>query len=105
MAQLVTGEDRMDVRVDESGKQGAAVQVDRDRLPRRPPLADLGNLPAVHLDGAAFREEAAAVEDGPAMENDVVPVRHCRSPHPVLALRYWRCGTDSNLPLPGRIIP
>ena len=77
MAQLVAGEHGMGVGVDEPGQQGAAVQVDRDRAAERAGRAEPGDLPAAHPDGGAGRKEAAAVEDGPAVEDEFVTVRHC----------------------------
>ena len=72
MAQLVSGEDGVDVGVDEPGQQGAAAEVDRNRVPQRPRGPDPGDPPAAYPDGAAFGQEAAAVEDGPAVEDELV---------------------------------
>jgi hypothetical protein len=72
VTQLVAGEDGVDVRVDEPGQQRAAPQVDRNRRPERARRADPGDPPVADPDGAAFGQEAAAVEDRPAVEDDLV---------------------------------
>ena len=76
MAQLVAGEDGVDVGVDEPGQQGAALQVDRNRPPERARRADPGDPPAADPDGAALGQETAAVEDRPVVEDDFVTVGH-----------------------------
>ena len=72
VAQLVSGEHGVDVSVDEPGQQGAAAEVDRNRVPQRARGADPGDPPAAYPDGAAFGQETAAVENGPVVEDELL---------------------------------
>jgi hypothetical protein len=69
---LVTGEDRVRVRVDEPGQQGAAVQVDGLGGPQRPHVrADLRDASATDAHARPGGQEPVAVEDGPVVEQDL----------------------------------
>jgi hypothetical protein len=70
--QLVAGEDRVRVRVDKPGQQGAAVQVDGLGGPQRAQVrADLRDALAADPHARPAGQEPAAVEDGPVMEHEL----------------------------------
>ena len=74
VAELVTGEDRVGVRVDEAGKQGPAVQVDRLGGPQRPEgfsRANSGDAAAPDPHPGPGGQEPVPVEDAAVAEQDV----------------------------------
>ena len=80
MLQLVPGEDRVCVSVNEAGQQRAAVQVDDLGAARRGGRAHFGDLPGPDPDAGARREEALAVEHSAAGEQDFVAGSHMGLP-------------------------
>ena len=67
--QLVTGEDRMRVGVDEPGQERTALKVHRVRPEGRAQQPDLGDLSLTDPDAGTRRQELAAVEDGAVPED------------------------------------
>src|SRR6266702_3140969 len=79
-AQLVPSEDRVGVRVDESGKEGATRQIYEIGAGSWARWPDRQNLPAPDSHMGALGEEFGAIEDGAVAINNLVCDRHSASP-------------------------